>query len=171
MGTTMATYGDFSSLFQLGVGIGIGISLFRAPVDLRVSRLERLINGEITALRGTDVPFAQKKRRDMMDLRFRFITVRADLDRWQWPFMVAAVTGAALNLAGLVVATLDKDRAVLTFDRWTLLFVSIGWFLILLGALEVLARVALRSVTRDFSDIRARRATHIEVSNGGRYSS
>jgi hypothetical protein len=160
----MAIYGDFTSLLQLGVGIGIGISLFRAPVDLRVSRLGRMIDDEIAALRGTDVPFAQKKRRDLMDLRFRFITVRADLDRWQWPFMVAAVIGAAANLAELVVATLDKDRPVCAFDRWTLLFVSIGWFLLLLAALEVLARVALRAIQQDFSALQARRAMRAEVS-------
>lgn len=160
----MATYGDFTSLLQLGVGIGIGISLFRAPVDLRVSRLARMIDGELTALRGSDVPFGKKKRRDMMDLRLQFITVRAKLDRWQWPFMVAAVIGAGVNLIGLVVATLDNDRPVSIFVQWMLLFVSIGWFLVLLGALEVLARVALKSVLRDFSVVQARRAPPAECS-------
>ena len=165
----MATYGDFSSLLQLGVGIGIGISLFRAPVDLRVSRLERIIDGEIAVLRGTDVPFGQKKRRDMMDLRFQFMTVRAKLDRWQWPFMAAAVIGALANLAGLIVATLDKDGVVCDFGQWTLLFVSIGWYFILLLALEILARVTLRSVRRDFSAIQTRRAPDVSTfSEGGR---
>lgn len=168
-GITMATYGDFSSLLQLGVGIGIGISLFRAPVDLRVSRLERIIDGEIAVLRGTDVPFGQKKRRDMMDLRFQFMTVRAKLDRWQWPFMAAAVIGALANLAGLIVATLDKDGVVCDFGQWTLLFVSIGWYFILLLALEILARVTLRSVRRDFSAIQTRRAPDVSTfSEGGR---
>jgi hypothetical protein len=158
----MATYGDFTSLLQLGVGIGIGISLFRAPVDLRVSRLQRMIEGEVAALRGTDVQFGQKKRRDMMDLRYRFTIVRAKLDRWQWPFMVAAVVGAIANLAELIVATLDKDKPVSQPELWVLLFVSIGWFLLLLAALEVLARVVLRSVSQDFSALQAKRAPPLE---------
>ena len=88
----MATYGDFSSLLQLGVGVGIGLSLFRAPVDLRVAKLMRILGGEITALRGSETQFGIRKRRDMQDLEFGFTTVRLSLERRQLPFMICALS-------------------------------------------------------------------------------
>ena len=69
----MPTYGDFSSLLQLGVGTGIGLSLFRAPVDIRTANLERVLNGEILALRNAANDFARLKRRELMSLRLQFI--------------------------------------------------------------------------------------------------
>ena len=154
----MATYGDFSSLLQLGVGVGIGLSLFRAPVDLRVAKLMRILGGEITALRGSETQFGIRKRRDMQDLEFGFTTVRLSLERRQLPFMICALFLAALNLAGLMAATLDKDRAACGFELYGLLFVTVGGFLLLLVAMEIMARLYLSDVTKELRELQARRA-------------
>ncbi|CAA2106912.1 hypothetical protein MBUL_03902 [Methylobacterium bullatum] len=154
----MATYGDFSSLLQLGVGIGIGLSLFRAPVDLRVSKLTRTMDNELTALRGASMPFAKVKWRDVQQLRYRFAQVRLTLERQQLRFMVIALALALLNLVALVEATLDKDRPACGVELYGLLFVAIGGFVALLSVLEVLARYHLGPIQRELQLIQARRA-------------
>jgi len=154
----MATYGDFSSLLQLGVGIGIGLSLFRAPVDLRASKLIRVMDNELTVLRNPNNPFAKTKWRDVRQLRYRFGQIRDGLDRLQLPFMWAALALAVLNLAALVVATVDKERVACGAELYGLLFITIGGFFILLAALEVLARWHLGPIRAELKQIQLRRA-------------
>lgn len=154
----MATYGDFSSLLQLGVGIGIGLSLFRAPVDLRASKLMRAMDNELTVLRNPNNPFARTKWRDVRQLRYRFGQVRDILDRIQLPFMWAALALAVLNLAALVVATVDKERIACGAELYGLLFVTIGGFFIVLAALEGLARWHFGQISTELKEIQSRRA-------------
>jgi hypothetical protein len=159
----MTSYGDFSSLLQLGVGIGIGLSLFRAPVDLRVSRIDRVIESELVALRGLATPFAKAKRRDIMDLRLRFVSIKDDLNEHMLPFMIAAVFAALLNLAGLITVTLCADRGAGPTEAGVFLFISVGWFLIEIALLEGLAQWTLRKFTRDLVQVRTRKAPKIEI--------
>ena len=159
----MAVLGAFSSLLQLGVGTGIGLSVFRAPVDLRVRRISRTIEGEVVALKGVATPFARTKRRDMLDLRFQFVTVREELDNRLRPFMIAAVIGAFLNLLALIAATTDADRVVSSFQAGELIFLSVGWFLIVLAALELLARLKLGTLVHDLQTLRQRRTPPVQL--------
>lgn len=154
----MATYGDFSSLLQLGVGIGIGLSLFRAPVDLRTSKLMRTMDNELTVLRNPNNQFAKMKWRDVRELRYRFGQVRDDLDKVQLPFMWAAIVLAILNLAALVVATVDKERAADGLELYGLLFIAVGGFFIILAALEGMARWYLNPIRAELRKIQSRRA-------------
>lgn len=163
----MTSFGDFSSLLQLGVGTGIGLSLFRAPVDLRVARITRSIETELVALSGVPTPFAQGKKRDMLDLKLRFAAETDALDGRMLPFMIAAVIGALLNLAVLVAATLDADRVLRPDQVEWLLFITVGWFLLEILALEAIARSNLRDAQRDLQAIRKRRAPSVALPTGG----
>jgi hypothetical protein len=138
----MATYSDFSSLLQLGVGIGIGLSLFRAPVDIRTARLEKVLNSEIIALRGGGAAavFRHKKWRALQALRLQYLGVRQDLERYQFPFMVAAAIGAMANLCALIKVALFASVDPGTGVGYFLVFISSVYFLIVLALLEVLAR-------------------------------
>lgn len=158
----MATYGDFSSLLQLGVGIGIGLSLFRAPVDLRVAYLGRTIDSEIAMLRSP-LPFAKRKRRDLQDLKLRFLTVSGNLERRQLPFMVIAVGLSVANLAALIWAAVDKDRCVSGPELWMLLAISVGGYILLIAALEILARLSLSKIMKDHKQIQLTRAPQIPI--------
>lgn len=159
----MTTYSDFSSLLQLGVGVGIGLSLFRAPVDLRVVNLSRTIESDLVVLRDAEMQFAKAKRRDLMDLKFRFIGICDDLNRWQLPFMVAAVVAAVLNLIGLIFATIYADRVADSYEIVAVLTVSVVWFGIEIALLEVLARWKLMGIARDLRNIRTRKAPAVSV--------
>jgi hypothetical protein len=156
----MASYGEFSSLLQLGVGIGIGLSIFKAPIDLRTNRIGRALDAEILALRGGASDFTKQKRRELMMLRLHFLQVRESLERLQRPFMVTAVAGAILNLLFLIKASLDASAQVSRCMIWVLLFTSIGLYLLVGCGLEILARYKLSTTIRDLKKIRASQAPH-----------
>jgi hypothetical protein len=153
----MAFYAEFSSLLQLGVGIGIGLSIFRAPVDVRVSGIGRRLNNEISALKGVNTDFAKKKRRDLMDLKLRFISICSKLDKVLIPFLIATVLGAGINLAGLIKVTLDGQSVASPFWCWLFLTSSVGYFLSIAFALEIVARVMLSTIRNDLQAIQSRR--------------
>jgi len=137
----MPTYGDFASLLQLGVGIGIGLSLFRAPVDIRTAKLEKVLAAEILALKGSGpTEFRASKRRALQKLRLGYAAVRQDLERYQHPFMILAALGAFANLAALVFVSLYAQQTASDYATYALIFVSSGYFLLLLLLLEVIAR-------------------------------
>lgn len=77
--------------------------------------------------------------------------------------MVVTVIGADLNLVGLVVVTLDKDESISKIYMWILLTIFVGLFLFLPAAMEILARVVLKPIQRDFSAIQARRAPSFQA--------
>lgn len=153
----MASFGDFSSLLQLGVGTGIGLSLFRAPVDLRVNSISRTVENELIALEGATTPFAITKRRDVSDLKLRFLTIRDRLNQTMIPFMIAAVMGALINLIALIDATFNADVQLSSAADIWMVFISVGWFVIELSILEIIARVRLGDLQTDLDILRRRR--------------
>jgi len=159
----MASFGDFSSLLQLGVGIGIGLSLFRAPVDLRVNSISRVVENELIALEGVKTPFAITKRRDISDLKLRFLTIRDRLNRTMVPFMIAAVIGALINLVALIDATFNAERELSSAVSYWMLFIAVGWFIVELFVLEIIARARLGELQKDLDLLRRRRTPPVQV--------
>ena len=154
----MSAYGEFASLFQLGVGVGIGLSLFRAPVAVRISAISRKLNGELTTLKGVKTDFGKQKRRDLMALKLQFIKKNVTLDRQQFPFMILAVFGAVLNLCFLIKATLNPLSNVSETMIYVLLGISVIYFLVLIILLELLARHHLSKIFSALMEIQTRRA-------------
>jgi hypothetical protein len=158
----MASFGDFSSLLQLGVGTGIGLSLFRAPVDLRVNSISRTIENELIALEGATTPFAVIKRRDISDLKLRFLTIRDRLNQTMIPFMIAAVMGALINLVALIDATFNADSQLSFAATIWMVFIAVGWFLIELLVLEIIARTRLGELQTDLDLLRQSRTSPMQ---------
>jgi hypothetical protein len=78
----MATMGEFSSLLQLGFGIGIGLSYFRAPVELRSASLGKAVDDEITVIAGVNTAKAQEKRGELSSLKLAFNDEMERLEKW-----------------------------------------------------------------------------------------
>lgn len=152
----MATYGEFSSLLQLGVGLGIGLSLFRAPVDVRIGRLSHMFENQRGALRGIQSEFATKKRRDIAELKIQFTHARGRLEAIMFPFMVAAILGAVANVSFLAIASFNSNEQISVIYQYILLTISTIYYLLIVLALELVARRALGSISAKLDEIIAR---------------
>jgi hypothetical protein len=152
----MATLGEFASLVQLGFGIGVGLSLFRAPMDLRVRSIGRAIDAQLRVLSGVRTAAARERKAKLSTLKLAFADQRRRLDKLNLPFMAATLFCAALNLAALVWASLDATHVVTGLERNALLFISVGAYVLVLLVLEAVARFYFREVDADLQSLNAR---------------
>jgi hypothetical protein len=146
--------GEFGSLLQLGFGIGIGLSLFRAPMDLRANALMSGIADALKLLAKARTPEAAAKRLSLLDLRVKFHQERRKLDAWNRPIMIALIAGAAANLVALIWASVRAQDQIGIWWQLTLIFISVGYYVLALALLEVLARRHFSSVAADLKQIR-----------------
>ena len=150
----MATLGEFGSLLQLGAGIGIGLSVFRAPVDLRVASIAKVIDNELDVIRGLDTERANQIRGRLASLKLKFSDEREWLDTFQKPFMVVTVILAITNWLGLIAASFYAQRDLSEFEQWALVCVSVGAYVAIVVILEGVARWRLGFVSREISAVR-----------------
>jgi hypothetical protein len=151
----MATMGEFSSLLQLGFGIGIGLSYFRAPVELRSASLGKAVDDEITVIAGVNTAKAQEKRGELSSLKLAFNDEMERLEKWQLPFMIAAITGAAGNWIALIYASLYATDSVTTAGEIGLIILSVIYYLALGLVLEIMAQWRFRDVRLRLAQIRS----------------
>jgi hypothetical protein len=139
---------DFSSLLQLGIGLGIGLSLFRAPLERRAETLGRTIDGQLTIIQGVNTPLAQERNRQLADLKVTYLQCRTRLEEAQKPLMCSVVVGAAINLICLVYAALYADKNVHFIVQYLLIFASSLYYLVIWLIIEAIAGVIFRDVRK-----------------------
>ena len=152
----MPAYGDFTSIAELGTGIGIGLSFFRAPIDRRLSYLRGRIETEMSLLKAVSTPLATSKKTDFSGLSVKVSTKRRDLERVLKIATIVAAIGAAVNAALLSIACLQAESEISgTLQVW-FLFSGIGLYLLLLAVLECIAVMELGPLMNELADISAR---------------
>lgn len=150
----MATLGEFGGLLQLGFGLGIGLSVFRAPLNLRAISVSKVIADDINVLKSVNTAAARAKRGKLASLWLRFDEARQKVDRAQLPFMIASLGAASLNLALLVWASVAAARPLTAWQQYALIFLSTGFYFVLVVILECIARHHLDGVAREINDLR-----------------
>ena len=151
----MATLGEFGSLLQLGFGVGIGLSYFRAPVELRSVSLGRAIDDEITVIAGVNTTKALQKRGELSSLKLAFNEEMERLEKWQMPFMVAALSGAVANWIALIYASLFAAYVLSLSEETALIILSVVYYVALGFSLEIIARWRFRYVRLRLAQIRS----------------
>lgn len=149
----MATLNEFSSLLQLGVGIGIGLSLFRAPIDLRVTSLTAILENETRILQTVQTTAAKARLADFASAAVELAGEHGNLEsdlRW---FLGATLLGAVANWAALIWASLDATHTLNFGETILLLTISVFYYAAILGALEILARRRLRVLTSKIQEL------------------
>lgn len=152
----MSTLGEFSSLLQLGVGFGIGLSLFRAPMTLLVERLDRELKQEMDVVSTIESRAAQRLRADIASLKMDVASRTDTLNSLNLPFMIAAILGAVVNWLALILASIAAPRPLSSTEEWCLIFISVGWFILIGLAVAVAALVLLLPSSRKLSELRRR---------------
>lgn len=152
----MSNLGEFSSLLQLGVGFGIGLSFFRAPMDLLLKKLEYDLAKEMDVLNAVQTPAAKRARAELSDLHMDISKNTETLNRLNLPFMIAALFGAVVNWTALIWASLDAQRQTSSTEEWVLIGISVGWFLLITASVGIAALRYLLPLSNRLNLIRAR---------------
>src|SRR5260221_8844759 len=98
----MSNLGEFSSLLQLGVGFGVGLSFFRAPMNLLLKKMEHDLAKEMDVLDAVQTPPAKRAKAELSGLQMDISKTPVTLNRLNLPFMIAAIIGAAVNWVALI---------------------------------------------------------------------
>jgi hypothetical protein len=151
----MAILGEYSSLLQLGFGIGIGLSVFRAPMDLMSKTFERDLNSEIDVLTSVQTSKANAKITGLSDIKLEFAQTSRTLNFVHLPFMIASIVGAAVNWCLLAKASSTASYALSDAEEWGVFLVSGPFFLFIAGILAGITYRYLRPFRRRLNAIRS----------------
>ena len=152
----MSNLGEFGSLLQLGVGFGVGLSLFRAPMALLQRKLDRDLAQELDVLSAVQTPAAKRSKAELSDLQMEISSTTVTLNRLNLPFMIAAILGAAVNWIALIYASLHADSPLSSTEEWMLIGISVGWFLLIGFVVAIAALAYLLPLANRLYAIRAR---------------
>ena len=152
----MAAYGDFTSLAELGTAIGLGLSIFRAPIDKRLLDMKRSIESQLSALRGLSTEFAVGKVNDLSSLRVDVAAKERTLGMALKFSSYAAAAGAIFNAILLSIACLNASDEANLVIKMLYIFAGIVWFAVLLGILEIVARIELGALRKTLEEIQSR---------------
>ena len=142
----MGIMSDFSSLLQLGVGIGLGLSAFRAPLDLRTRAIEAGIEEEWNIIDRLGSVRAQTLRGEIATLKLEYAQAKTRIEKVQFPFLIATLGGALANWIALGYAAISPAAKVSTSGEYVILAFAIFYFVGILIALELIARSQLGDI-------------------------
>jgi hypothetical protein len=151
----MANLGEFSSLLQLGVGFGIGLSFFRAPMTLLLDRLNEDLRAEMNVFDRLQTPKANSAKGDLASLQLDIAENAEKLNSLSLPFMIAALFGAAVNWGALIYAALYAQQVLTSTEELLLIGISVVWFLAIGIAVAGAALYFLLPIRRRLSAIRS----------------
>jgi len=152
----MATLGEYGSLLQLGFGIGIGLSIFRAPMDLLSMAFEKDLSAEMDVLEGVQTAKAKSSRSALSDLKLEFAQTARALESFYLPFMIAAIAGALVNWGLLAWASSKAGRELSYGEEWAVFFVAGPYFLVIAGLLAVVTLRLLKPFKNKLNAARSR---------------
>jgi hypothetical protein len=127
----MANLGEFGSLLQLGVGLGIGFSVFRAPFDILTRKFEADLSSEFNVLAKIATPHASERKAVLSDLNLEFARTSKTLERFHLPFMIASILGAVVNWYYLAQAAWNSGCSLSPIAAAWLTFISGPFFVLI----------------------------------------
>ena len=136
----MTTLGDYTSLLEIGFGLGIALTAFQAPIDVRMQILRRLLDEEKAIVRRPKTDLALAKRNALLFYEIAANRTRRLVhERSLFPTFAVAI-GAVVNLITLIFSCIyAADEAKSPYVIWVLI-VSVAYYVVLLIFFEVIAR-------------------------------
>lgn len=152
----MPAFADFASLAQLGAGVGLGLSVFRAPIESRLIPIRSILRAEIDALETTVTDFGRTKKRSLLDLELKLIRTQPELLLFQKFLLWWAAFGALASTNILAYAAVYSKHEASSFDCAVLLLLTVGWSLVIFAIAEAVAWRYLHPIARQLDAIRRR---------------
>jgi hypothetical protein len=150
----MATLAEFASLLQVGFGLGIGLSVFRVPVDMRIERISKIVDNEIRARTNIKTEGAKEKRQKLFDLKQNLVDAETKLGKTLRPCMFFAAAGAAINIIYLIFASIYGQENISDNLQWQLIFVSVIYYILIYCLLETVAWIQLSPIEKKLNKLR-----------------
>lgn len=150
----MAIMSDFGSVLQLGVALGLGLSVFRAPVDLKVKAIEEGLDQEWRVIDGVRTARAEELKGDLATLKLDYHRAKIKIEAWLTPILALTLLGALGNWAGLAFAALYPSTDVTNIGKYLILFMAIFFFILVVFVLEIIARVQLSGIQQRLHRLR-----------------
>lgn len=150
----MANLGDYSSLIQLGFGIGIGLSVFEAPFNLIRTRFDRDCADEFDVVENLHSIEAKTIQASLADLRMDAAVAFRSLNRINRVCMILACVAAIIDLATLIAASHNATHPLQCYEEFALVFLNAGVFVILGGITTWAALSKLRPLRERLNLIR-----------------
>jgi hypothetical protein len=120
----MATLGEYGSLLQLGFGIGIGLSVFKAPTDLLLKRLANDLTAELAVFQRTNTDRANQVTASLSDLHIRLSEAIKKLESSYPVFLIPALAVAMINWVLLAIASTNAAYVLSAAQESLLIIVS-----------------------------------------------
>ncbi|MHC2536161.1 hypothetical protein [Bradyrhizobium diazoefficiens] len=140
----MANLGEFGSLLQLGVGIGIGLSVFRAPFEILSRKFDSDLKSEFNVLASIATAHAAERRAVLSDLALEFDRTSKALERFHLPFMIASILGAGVNWYYLAEGAWNAACPLSPLAAAWLTFMSGPFFLLIFASVTAITFFSLR---------------------------
>lgn len=151
----MATLGEYGSLLQLGFGIGIGLSVFRAPMELLSVKLKSDLDAEFAVLEKVISTRAGEQRGKLSDLQLQFSQTASWLDRMHLPFMIASIIAAIVNWIFLAIGSSSASYQLNALQEWGLFLVAGPIYLLISIVLAALTFAVLRPIRARLDSLRS----------------
>lgn len=142
----MANMGEYGSLLQLGFGIGAGLSVFRAPMEIRAKKIKTTIDNELALIKGGRTEKTKKKECDLSSIELEFHSTTISLGAEYAPYMYITALFALANWIALIYASSNAEKRIGTYEELIIIFISVASYVIIGGILEFKARKAYNSI-------------------------
>jgi hypothetical protein len=140
----MANLGEFSSLLQLGVGLGIGLPVFRAPFDILTRKFEADLSSEFNVMANVPTAHASERKAVLSDLNLDFARTSKTLVRFHLPFMIASILGAGVNWYYLAQGAWNAGCSLSPIAVAWLTFISGPFFVLIFSCVTAVTFLTLR---------------------------
>jgi hypothetical protein len=127
----MATLGEYGSLLQLGFGIGIGLSVFKAPTDLLLKRIANDLTAELAVFQRGNNDRANQATASLSDLHIRLSEAVKKLENSYPVFLVPALVVAMINWVLLAIASTDAAYVLSVTQEFLLIIVSAPLYIVI----------------------------------------
>ena len=149
----MSTMGDYGSLLQLGFGIGIGLSLFQAPIELRYSRLSTSIAQQLEITSRIQTPKGRAMHNELSSINLSLLGEYKLVKQFEKPVLFVVIILALSNWASLIYVSLHASDPVSRSNSWLFLSISVFGFSALAIVIEIFVRIRLFGIQKRLQDL------------------
>lgn len=150
---------NYTSLFELGFGLDIALSLFRIPVDEKKRRLTLIVERQLRLFEHQNTEFAQQRYEAFGEISVELDIAINHLEDKVKDFPIGMLLGSFVNAIFLIIAASDPEYVVNEFCHWFFCFVAFGWFSIAAGLIFFLVGHWLGPVDAKISEELRRKGT------------